>query len=113
MPWSDKITIGFPNIPHSQWTIVRDVDQFRQVIEDHLEDIKHVAFDHDLAEEHYPWNGGVTGDGRTGYDCAKILVEHCIDRNIPLPNYSCHSMNPAGRMNILAYLDNYRRHSST
>ena len=111
----ENVTIieGLPRIPPGEWNIVRDVNEFKAFIDTHLHEIVHIAFDHDLAEEHYPWNGGVTGDGRPGYDCAKYLVAACMTLQAPLPNYSCHSMNPPGRQNILSYLDNYRRHSST
>jgi hypothetical protein len=99
----------FPAIPHSKWLIVRDVEHFKKVIDAYLPEIKHIAFDHDLAKEHYPWNGGVVDDGKTGMDAAKYLVEQCMNRNIPLPSFSAHSMNPAGRQNIISYLENYRR----
>lgn len=99
----------FPQVPVCMWHIVRDVDQFKAFIDEHLTNITHIAFDHDLAEEHYPWNGGVTDDGRTGLDCAKYLVEQCMDRNIKCPNFSSHSMNPNGRDNIISLLENFTR----
>jgi hypothetical protein len=101
----------FPQIPICRWHVVRDIDQFKAFIDEHLHEITHIAFDHDLAFHHYPGCGDVTDDGRTGYDCAKYLVDQCMERNISLPKFSCHSMNPAGRQNILAYLNNYKRHS--
>jgi hypothetical protein len=110
-PWSPKIEIGFPQIPHSHWYVVRDIDEFKSVIDHYLSGITHIAFDHDLAEEHYPWNGNKHDDGRTGLDCAKYLVQKCIDTKTKLPNFSVHSMNPAGRENILSYLESYRRFS--
>ena len=54
-----------------------------------------VCFDHDLGSE------------ETGLDCAKYLVNACMEHNIDLPHYSCHSSNPAGRENILSYLNSY------
>lgn len=56
-----------------------------------------VCFDHDLGEE------------KTGFDCAKFLVEVCMKHNLPLPAYTCHSSNPAGRENILSYLNSYKK----
>jgi len=44
---------------------------------------------------------------KTGYDSAKWLVDFCINNNLELPNYLCHSQNPVGKENILKYLDNY------
>ena len=54
-----------------------------------------ICFDHDLGED------------KTGYDIAKYLVNKCIDNNLSLPKYACHSSNPVGRKNILSLLDNY------
>jgi hypothetical protein len=48
---------------------------------------------------------------KTGYDCAKWLVNFCMDNNLKLPEYYVHSMNPVGRRNILGYLDNYVKFS--
>jgi hypothetical protein len=87
------------------WHVVRNLYEFSDALFAHLHEIQHIAFDHDLADAHYTG----TEDELTGYACAKLLVAHCMDRNLPLPNFSCHSMNPAGRANILAYLENYRR----
>lgn len=56
-----------------------------------------VCFDHDLGEE------------KTGFDCAKYLVEVCMKHNLRLPAYTCHSSNPAGRENILSYLNSYKK----
>ncbi len=48
---------------------------------------------------------------KTGYDCAKWLVNFCMDNNLELPEYYAHSMNTVGRRNILGYLDNYVKFS--
>jgi len=47
---------------------------------------------------------------KTGYDCAKWLVEYCMDKNLPLPKYSSQSFNPIGRENILELLDNFLKY---
>lgn len=61
----------------------------------------YISFDHDLGEY---------GEGeRNGYTAAKFLVEYCIDNNETLPEYSCHSSNPAGRENILKLLSNFEK----
>ena len=44
---------------------------------------------------------------KTGYDCAKWLVEYCLDNDLSLPKYQVHSMNPVGKKNILDYLSNF------
>ena len=46
---------------------------------------------------------------KTGMDCAKWLVDFCMDTKQDLPDYIIHSMNPAGGKNIFMYLDNYRK----
>lgn len=106
----------FPCVPICMWNIVRDIYQFKDFIDANLDKIEHIAFDHDLGPDHYPKSAtdmGDHSDGKTGLDCAKYLVECCIDRNVKLPNYSVHSMNPVGRENIISYLENFRRYQST
>ena len=55
-----------------------------------------ISFDHDL------------GEGLSGYDCAKYLVEYCLVHQHPLPNYKVHSQNPVGKENIERLLENLR-----
>lgn len=79
------------------------------------------AFDHDLNPEDYELYHKHKGykdsdidyteyQFKTGYDCAKFLVDYCIDNNKKLTSqvYS-HSMNPKGRDNILGLLNNFKR----
>ena len=63
-----------------------------------------ISFDHDLGDKQYY---GLYDNEKTGYDCAKWLVNYCIDNKLKLPKYKCHSANPVGRDNILGILDNY------
>ena len=56
-----------------------------------------ISFDNDLGEE------------KEGYDCAKWLVEYCMDRNLPLPKWQVHSANPVARNNINSLLNNYKK----
>ena len=73
---------------------VRNYKEFVKYIEE--DELPHfISFDHDL------------GGGKTGYDCAKWLVEYCLERWLPLPEFSVHSQNPVGRLNISAHLANY------
>lgn len=65
-----------------------------------------VCFDHDL--ECY-----FRGREYTGYDCAKYMVNHCLDHNLPLPHWSVHSANPAGAEDIRRLLTNYTKHSNS
>ena len=56
-----------------------------------------ISFDHDLGIE------------ETGYDCAKFLVEYCLDHNLTIPNFTVHSQNPVGKENIEKLLNNFRK----
>lgn len=75
-----------------------------------------VSFDHDLARQHY--GHGLNEDDipydryteKTGYDCAKWLVDFCAERNVKFPNYKVHSMNPVGTKNIISYIENAKKH---
>ena len=74
-------------------------DEFVDVLNRTYHEYKRVDeiwFDHDLGE-----NAG------TGYDCAKYLVEFCIEHNMDLPDYYIHSNNPAGKLNIDSYLKSF------
>ena len=63
----------------------------------------YISFDHDL------------GLGKTGYDCAKFLVDADISANILHTNFkfNVHSANPVGAENIRSYLSNYLRSRSS
>lgn len=44
---------------------------------------------------------------KTGYDCAKWLVEYCMDNNLKLPKYNIQSANPVGKENIDGLLQSF------
>lgn len=48
----------------------------------------------------------------TGMDCAKWLVDYCIDNKLTLPLYNIQSANPVGKENIDRLLKNYIKHIS-
>ena len=56
-----------------------------------------ICFDHDLSDIHCNKS---TYKEKTGMDCAKFVVEYCLDNNLPLPKYNIQSANPAGKENI-------------
>lgn len=60
-----------------------------------------VWFDHDLGEK------------KSGKDCADFLVDYCLDRGAPLPEYHCQSQNPVGRENIVKLLESYNKFYKT
>ena len=62
-----------------------------------------VSFDHDLGDVEDPNNE------KTGYDCAKYIVDYCMDNDRDIPNYRIQSDNGPGRENIDKYLQNYHK----
>jgi hypothetical protein len=72
-----------------------------------------ISFDHDLSDRHYIDPYFQEYVEKTGYDCAKWLVEHCMDNNLDLPKFYCHSMNPVGKNNIESLLNNFKKRKWT
>jgi hypothetical protein len=61
-----------------------------------------IAFDHDLGIEE-------GSEEMNGHDCAKWLVEYCIDNDKTPPKWVVQSDNPVGRDNINGLLLNFVR----
>lgn len=61
-----------------------------------------ICFDHDLGEE--------GAEEKTGLDCAKWLIEYCMDNRFKLPAWNVQSANPVGKENINTLLNNFKRH---
>ena len=103
------------NIPADQhYSVVRNYKEFVDLIT--LRGLpKFVCYDHDLADCHY--GDGLSNDQidynkyqeKTGYDCAKWLVNYCMQKNEKHPPYVVHSMNPIGKLNIESYINSYNR----
>lgn len=128
--WLDDLRNPFIDlegrVPKEDGTIiwVLNHEQFVQWIEKFgLPDI--ISFDHDLAHEHYTpeeyWSDYEASkkyqdakiyQEKTGLDCAKWLVNYCIDNNKPLPKFYIHSANPVGADNIRFYLENFVKNFS-
>jgi len=100
------------------WFIIRNFNQFVDLIEKNY--AKHkilpiiISFDHDLADFHYTQmnNGEIDYSDvneKTGYHCAKWLVNFCIERKLEIPNYLVHSMNIVGSKNIESYIESAKR----
>jgi len=94
------------------WVVVRNYDDFVKMIETRgLPSL--VSFDHDLADVHYGYlHGEIPYDKfkeKTGWHCAKWLVDYCLDKNQPLPDFLVHSMNPTGGENIKGLLWNFKK----
>jgi len=107
------------NLPAQNYVIVRNYDQFVDYITKHGLPI-YITFDHDLGFEHYP-RGAQTGKEvieydkyteKTGYHCARWLVDYCITNDVKLPQWNVHSMNVVGRKNIISLFASFQRHQS-
>jgi hypothetical protein len=106
-----------------RWVVVRSYDEFIQEITNKFDEDgafpELISFDHDLADEHYAPTMYEGPDAynrnysrfkeKTGYECAKWLVDFCIDHKLKLPDYLVHSMNPVGKQNIIGYLSGYEK----
>ena len=98
------------------WITVKNYSEFKKYIQDNgIPDF--ISFDHDLADIHYQvdfndweFSSDQLGVEETGLDCAKWLVDYCLDNGLTLPDFIVHSANPAGRKNIQSYLDNAKKH---
>lgn len=112
---------GFDPYFNQYWKIVRNYEEFTDNI---LREYKKsnfpelIGFDHDLSFEHYSDMMGnaeeynklsKTFQEKTGMDCAKWLVEFCMNNDLKLPEFYVHSMNPVGKENIESYLNNFKR----
>lgn len=124
--WLDDIRNPFLNkegrVPKGEYKIewVRNFEEFADWIEMYgTPDV--ISFDHDLADEHYTpeeyWSDYNESKEyqesqnyieKTGVDCAKFLVEYCMDEDKELPVYFVHSANPPGADNIRAFLNSFK-----
>jgi len=117
----EKVNIYLDDIrtPNEErWIICRNYDEFvNKVNEIGLDNIETISLDHDLGEtairEYFK---NVTNNyilnyenihEKTGYDCAKWLVEKSIETGVNLPTILTHSANPIGSANIMGYINNY------
>lgn len=95
-----------------KWDTVRDYNEFVEYLESYYKENKKlpelISFDHDLADKDFD----EISQEKTGMDCAKWLVDFCIDNELSLPEYLCHSQNPAGKDNIMMLLNNFKKHQS-
>lgn len=99
----------YPTTSNDDWVIARNYDNFVHLLTTRgLPFI--VSFDHDLADEHYfPETDPANYTEKTGMDCAKFMVEYCMNNGKALPKWRVHSANPIGAENIRSYLDAFER----
>ena len=92
------------------WVIVRNYKDFIKTVE--LNGVPEiVSFDHDLNDFHYE-NQVLDYDDetieKTGYHCAKWLIEYCLENEKEIPQkIIIHSMNLYGSLNIKSLFDTY------
>lgn len=94
------------------WYIVRNYNQFTQIIKENgIPEV--ISFDHDLTDVHYHHQNNIPYDDmneKTGYHCAKWLINYCIDNKLELPStILIHSMNLVGAQNIKSLFDTYNK----
>lgn len=108
--------VTWVGIPYANYHIVRSYNQFVN----HIEAFgvpKFVTFDHDLAEQHYAAmldevndkNNVDYGPEKTGYECAKWLVDYCERKRCSFPDYTIHSMNPIDSKRIRDYIESAKK----
>ena len=100
-----------------EWQVVRSYEDFVSRIEEGYKNGEFpglISFDHDLADDHYSHlHGTIPYDKlkeKTGYHCAKWLIDFCIDNDMILPEFKVHSMNPTGKVNIKSLLENFKKY---
>jgi len=107
--------VGDDNQP---WVVVRSYDEFvEKVNKIGLDNIQAISLDHDLGDTAVSeWKNNVYHNykldydnitEKTGYDCAKWLVEQWMDDK-PVVTVMTHSANAIGSANIMGYINNYR-----
>lgn len=100
------------------WIVVRSYDEFVMTITKiGLENIDVISLDHDLGDSAMKeWHTNVYHNfkldynnitEKTGYDCAKWLVDQWMDGK-PVIDVYTHSANAIGSANIMGYINNYR-----
>lgn len=117
----------------AKWTVVRNYQEFVDAVKEiGLENINIISLDHDLGDSamseyfnnvspNYALDYNNIKE-KTGYHCAKWLVDHYYEinknrlemsrferRNVPIqfPTVYVHSANPIGSANIMGYINNF------
>ena len=85
------------------WVIVRNYQDFVEVVNNNIGNIDLVSFDHDIA--------CFVGDvEKTGKDCADYLIDKCIETGIDFPNWFVHTQNIVGKPNVIASILTYLKY---
>jgi len=79
-----------------KFVLVKNYEEFTVfILQNGLPDF--ISFDHDLGLE------------ESGFDCAKWLVNYCLDYQKKLPEFVVHSKNPVGEENIESLLNHFKK----
>jgi len=110
------------DLPLCDWIVVRSYRDFVKIIKERGLPLR-ITFDHDLSLEHYPLmekDDGIKNPTKipyenykekTGFDCAKFLIEYCMSTEQQIPPYQVHSMNFVGKQNIISVLECYKKNN--
>ena len=112
MPKDAFAYMKLPQYITKEWIVVRNFYAFITIIQNKgIPDS--ISLDHDLSDSHYNTELNIPYDQyteKTGYHCAKWLIDYCIDNNKKLPaEILIHSMNPAGSLNIKSLFESYEK----
>lgn len=105
--WIEKYVSNF-NSDNMNVIWVKNYDDFvNWISENGLPDM--VCFDHDLGDDVASKRQArkEKKETKSGYDCAKWLVEYCLDNEKTLPIWVIQSQNPVGKDNINGLLQNF------
>jgi hypothetical protein len=97
---------------YADFITARSYDEAVKLVEERGAPI-FVAFDHDLADEHYEHTIEYKSDSEipTGMDFARYLVNRDMDERGKFLHddfrFAVHSMNPAGAENIQKFMDSW------
>ena len=99
--WLDDFRAPVIPNPYNQsiaW--IKDYDSFVMQVKAFKDKISDccVHFDHDLGE-----------NSKDGYECAKFLVNWCIENGYDVPDYEIQSANPVGKQNIESIFTTYQK----
>jgi hypothetical protein len=86
----------------TDFVVVRNDKDFIKLVDENINDIKLVSFDHDLA----CFNDGNEFTGKTA---CEYLIDKCLEVDRKFPDWYVHSDNTAGRENIIGLILNYMK----
>lgn len=104
------------------WVIARSYNDFVRVVTERFKNgeiPELISYDHDLADVHYREASFKDGkvymkysestSEKTGWHCAKWIIDFYMDNKIKASNFLVHSMNPTGGENIHSLLSQYNK----